>query len=359
MVRRAPLVLILLAALLALLAGPAAAQPGNQAPAPPRAQPGDAASLPPPPAAQPGDAAPLPPPAAAQPAAPLPPPAPPDRAWYGWQILVADGLALVGGTVLGEVSDLDGERGFGDRVSATWALGMFGSMAVHAANHRPLTSLASVSQRLIIPPVASVFGLGGYCLATDIKDGCAGTGARWGFAAGVGAAALIDALALSQNRLEGSQGWYGSSLLAVDALGLGFGLFSLGRVDDGDRIDDVVALGVSHYLVSMFGAPWVHGANGHWLRALGSFGLRSLTPGLLAAGGLVGYCAASGGSDGCTGQGAAFGLALGSLLAATIDVTVLAWDEHRTPSRAWSPRVVPYVRPGLRDGMEAGFLIDL
>jgi hypothetical protein len=363
-IRLAPLLI------LALLAAPAAAQPGNQPPAPPPAQPGQAPL--PPPVAQPGEAAPLPPPVA-QPgeAAPLPPPVaqpgaempapapPPDRAWYGWQILIADGLALVGGTVLAEVSDLEGERGFGDQVSATWALGMFGSMAVHGANRRPLASLASVSQRLIIPPVASVFGIAGYCLAAEIADGCAGTGARWGFAAGVGAAALIDALALSQNRLGGSQGWYGSSVLAVDALGLGLGLFSLGRVDDGDRIDDVLALGASHYVVSMFGAPWVHGANGHWLRALGSFGIRSLTPGLLAAGGVVGYCAASGGSNGCSNHGAAFGLALGSLLAATLDVTVLAWDEHRTPSRAWSPRVVPYVRPGLRDGMEAGFLIDL
>jgi hypothetical protein len=338
-IRLAPLLI------LALLATPAAAQPGNQAPVPApvpaAAQPGQAAPLPPPPAAQPGQAA------------------PPHRPWYGWQLLVADGLALVGGTVLAEVSDLDGERGFGDRVGATWALGMFGSTIVHAANHRPLASLASVSQRLLIPPVASVFGIAGSCLATEIADGCAGKGARWGFAAGVGTAALIDALALSHNKLGDSQGWYGSSLLAVDALGLGLGLYSLGRVDDGTRTDDILALGVSHYLVSMFGAPWVHGANGHWLRAVGSFGLRSLTPGLLAGAGVAGYCAASGGSDGCSKQGAAFGLALGSLLAATIDVTTLAWDEHRTPSRAWSPRVVPYVRPGMGDAMEAGFLVDL
>lgn len=331
---------------LPLLATPAAAQPGNQAP-----------HTPAPPAAQPGQAVPAPPAPGREAATALP--AHPGPARYGWQILVADGLALAGGLLLAEVSDLDGERGFGDRVGATWALGTFGSVIVHSANHRPLASLMGLSWRLVVPPMFSMFGMGGACLVTAIRDGCGGNGARWGFAAGVGMAVAVDAVGLPEHWLRGSQGWYGSSLLAVDAVGLGLGLYALGRSDDETRTGAVLDVGVSHYLVSFFAAPWVHGAHGHWGRVMGSFALRALTPGVLAGLGVAGYCAASGGSDGCSDQGAAFGLAIGSLLAATIDVAVLSWDEHRTTSRPGPPRVVPYIRPDARDGVEAGVLIDI
>ena len=332
-------------------ARPAAAQPGQTAPLPPIA-------------AQPGQTAPLPP-IAAQPdgSTETLPPAPPERGWYGWQILVADGLALMGGTLLAEVSDLEGERGFGDQVSMTWALGMFGSMALHTAHRRPLRGLAGTAPRLIIPPVASLLGIAGHCVATEIGNGCAGRGARWGFAVGVGTAALVNALLLARlERNDRSQGWYGSSMLILDVAGLGLGLLALARPEqeqEGDPMHPALVLGSGHYLVSIFGAPWVHAAHGHRLRALGSFGLRALGPGLLTAAGVTGYCAASGGSNGCSDRGAAFGFTLGSLLAATIDVAVLSWDEHRTPSRAWSPRMVPYIAPGAGGGVQAGIFVDL
>lgn len=288
------------------------------------------------------------------------PPPPEDTSSYTWQLLAADSVSLLAGYLIAGTADRGGDRRFGDWIGSAWGLGMIGSVAVHAANRRPVTSLASTSARLLIPPVSSLFGLLGYCAGTGIARGCGGDGARWGFAVGAGSAALVDALILPHAAGSGpSRGWYGASMLVVDALGLGLGVYAVGKNDD-DRPRAALAVGVSHYLVGMFGAPWVHGANGHWLRALGSFGLRSFGPGLAAGIGVAGYCAASGGVDGCSNDGAAFGLMLGSLLIGAYDIAVMSWDEPRTrPAAPSTPTLVPYVRPGLRDGVEAGILLSL
>lgn len=351
--------------ILLLGAAPVAAQPAQQAaPAPPPAlQPGPTAAQPPalqpasPPALQPGLQPGLQP-------APTVVPQPADaRDSYMWQLLAADSVSLLAGYVIAENAGRQGDARFGDWIGSAWGLGMIGSVAVHSLNHRPLPSLAGTSMRLLVPPVTSLFGLLGYCVGTGIARGCAGDGARWGFAVGAGSAALLDALIVTQGIGGGdSRGWYGGTMLAIDALGVGLGMYTLasGRgEEDEDRPRPAALLATSHYLVGMFGAPWVHGANGHWLRALGSFGLRSLGPGLTTALGAAGYCAATGAEDGCGTDGAIFGLMIGSFLIATIDVAIMSWDERRAEPGASMPMVAPYVRPGAFDGVEAGILLSL
>lgn len=304
--------------------------------------------------AQPGRELAAPPPHASTPPAPHDdtPPAP----WYGWQLLVADGAALGLGLLAASAGGAEGRQRTGDWAAATWGLGMVGSIAVHAGNRRPPAAVAAVPIRLTVPLLGGLLGMGGTCLALQ-EARCARDGARWGFWAGLGGAALLDAAVLGTPFTRTTaHGWYGTTTLVVDLGGLALGGLVLGS-EEIEGSEKVLAAAAMHYTVSLLGAPWVHVARGHGLRALGSFGMRGIGAPAGTLFGLLGYCSATGGAEGCIGDGAAYGFLGGSLLAAAVDIGFLAWDEPRPGApAARPPAAAPYVAPLQGGGAAAGLI---
>ena len=80
-----------------------------------------------------------------------------------------------------------------------------------------------------------------------------------------------------------------------------------------------------------------------WLNAFGSLGLRSLVGPMGALPGVMGYCSASGGVEGCAGSGALFGLVGGLLAVDLFDALVLA---HSDADVTGTSRFTPSVSAG-------------
>jgi hypothetical protein len=288
--------------------------------------------------------------------APAPDPTPAGaNDWYGWQILATDASALALGLAIGAASDDQGNRRFGDAVASAWGLGMLGSLSVHAAHDNGGRGLAGMGYRLVAPPVVSVIGLGFGCLLSSIADNCASDSARWGFALGaIGTTALDVGLLAYERRPAEPREWYGWQALVIDGAALTAGVIATVRRDEPDRRKRIGGLAVLPYVIGVLISPWVHAFHGRWGTALGSLALRAFAPALGVLAGLAGYCAASGGADECTGDGAVYGLLAGTILTATIDIALMSHesvDVSRT--RASAGAVTPYVAPHA-DGLRAG-----
>jgi hypothetical protein len=240
-----------------------------------------------------------------------------------------------------------------------WMLAAVATPAVHFA-HRRRMGWASLGVRLGAPLLIGGAGALAYCMTTienpngssQFGDGCEDRGLPAGLIAGTALAAGFDAYLLSRAHPGDTwedELWYGWQTLAVDAAGVGLGLYAISRdavdSDTGEPNSDTLNLALSMYLVGMIGAPWVHVARGEPLRALGDFGLRAFVPPLFALGGMIGWCTgtAGSGSGSCIDSGAEVGLLGGAVLAAVIDSLVLSTEPApRRPSTgppglAWTP----------------------
>jgi hypothetical protein len=273
--------------------------------------------------------------------------------WYGWQILATDASALALGLAIGAASDDHGNRRFGNVVAATWGLGMLGSLSVHAAHENGGRALAGMGYRMVVPPVVSFVGMGFGCLLSSIADDCASDSARWGFALGaLGTTALDVGLLAYERRPTEPRSWYGWQTLVIDGAALTAGVIVILRGDEPDRRKRYAGMAVLPLVTGLLISPWVHAFHGRWGTALGSLGLRAFAPALGALVGLSGYCAATGGADDCTGDGAVYGLLGGTVLTAAIDIGLMSHDASAESARA-KRTLSPYVAPHA-DGLQAG-----
>jgi hypothetical protein len=270
-------------------------------------------------------------------------PAPADG-WYGWQTLMVDGLALGAGLSLAS-SDLRTDRQEPPSRLATvgtslYLIGATTAPAVHFAHRQNGIGLADMGVRLVLPALGSVVGMATYCLGTSengkFRSGCAGTGSSGGLFAGALVAAGLDALFLAREQrttteiaTDGGQRWYGWQLLLVDGAGLGLGLLAANRdPKPGKEAPSApLAIAAGMYTVGFFVPPLVHFAHGRFFRGLGDWGVRALLAPAGALVGLTGYCAATGGQDGCTSTGAELGFLAGVVGASLFDMAALSWDD--------------------------------
>lgn len=279
--------------------------------------------------------------------------------WYGWQILAADAGALAIGLGVGAASGDHDDRRFGDVVGSAWGLGMLGSLTIHAAHQNSGLAVSSLGYHTLVPPLIAVVGLGMGCLFTRIADNCASDSARWGFALGaLGTAAFDVALAEDQLGRE-PRHWYGWQTLIIDGVSFGAGVVVIASRDPDGRRPRIGGLGAFPYLTGLLISPWVHAFHGRWGTALGSLALRAFAPALGALAGLTGYCAATGGHDRCTGDGAAYGFFAGTVLTAAIDIGLMSHEKIEPQSaRGAASSVVPFAMPhgdGIRAGLVAMF----
>ena len=124
--------------------------------------------------------------------------------------------------------------------------------------------------------------------------------------------------------------------MIFDAIGYGLGAYfaaSNPRTDDGEKIPPALGLWVGAYTVGLIAAPITHFVHGNAGKGFGSLGLRLLVGPLGAVVGLMGFCAATAGSDGCTEVGAVWGLLGGGMAVSLLDALVLAHEPAAAPVR--------------------------
>jgi hypothetical protein len=120
------------------------------------------------------------------------------------------------------------------------------------------------------------------------------------------------------------QRWYGAPTLVVD--GVSVALVLAGAGADGSASAGLAAMAVPGYLL---GGPIVHAVNGHGWRAGGSL--------LLRGGGSIAGLMLSAAATDCAHDGGtcvedlAVGLALGSVVAIAIDLSLLHWEDVPAP----------------------------
>jgi hypothetical protein len=125
----------------------------------------------------------------------------PERSWYGSEILILDGAALVGGAyfALNPPKNDDGKPI--DPRAAIWVpgflVGLIGAPILHATHGEWLRAFGSLGARALIGPMGAVPGIWAYCSATGGVTGCAETGALYGLLGGLLAVDLFDALVLA------------------------------------------------------------------------------------------------------------------------------------------------------------------
>jgi hypothetical protein len=285
--------------------------------------------------------------------------APVASGWYGWQILATDAASIAVGLGVGAASGDEGNRRFGDTVGTAWGLGMVGSLSVHAAHESAGRALAGVGYRALVPPTVALVGLGFGCLLSGIADHCASDSARWGFVLGaLGTSALDVGLLAYPRRATEPRSWYGWQSLVIDGASLTAGAIVTVRRDEPDRRKRIGGLAVLPYVTGLLISPWVHVFHGRWGTALGSLALRAFAPALGALVGLAGYCAATGGTDECTADGAVYGLLGGTVLTAGIDIGLLSHERSEPAHASTTGAVMPYLTPhqdGLRSGISGTF----
>jgi hypothetical protein len=277
----------------------------------------------------------------------------PEREWFGYQILLMDGAALAGGLLVGSQSEGTDRRQTGDVIGSTYAFGMIGSFALHAAHENTALGLAGTGARLLLPPIGAVLGVGVQCIAVGGDDPCSAAGGRGGFVFGMITASLIDSIGFARaetydpsEATEGERRWYGYQTLVIDGAALATGLaFTLGRKHP-DRTDDGARMLVAPYAIGILVSPWVHAFHGRIGVAFASLGLRALVPAIAAIPGITTNCAASGAEKYCIKEGAVWGLFAGSLLIAAIDIGALSFERISPAEReSASTMIMPYVMP--------------
>jgi len=294
-------------------------------------------------------------------AAPTAPPAPtratadpPTTDWYGWQTLIVDGASIATGSVLASTLEFDPNEQPSDLglIGATWyGLGAVGAPAVHYAHGNAGVGAASLSLRVLVPPVAGFVGFLGTCMGRgDIEHDCVVDGYTGGTLVGLAGVATIDAalLAWERERPEATptRSWYGWQLLVVDGAAIATGIALGARKptnDSGEPIEPVVAPWAMGYLVGLVAGPVVHFAHGNWGTGFISLGARALAGPMFAVMGVAGYCAATAGVTNCSETGALYGLLGGLAVVDVFDAFVLAHDEVEAPEQG---RYAPSVSVG-------------
>lgn len=279
---------------------------------------------------------------------------------YAVETLAVDGATMALSAVVALTDarlDFSGPPKRFGTFAATWYLASTAiTPAVHFARRRRV-GWASLGIRMGLPLLSSGIGALSYCMSTieqgrGFADDCGDIGAPAGMIAGTAAAAAIDAYLLARphpgNPRPPSGTWYGWQTLTLDALGLALGVYFASNPESLDNPEEMTTgpetatlnLGLGLYTIGVLGAPWIHVARGHHLRALGSFGMRAVMPALTLLPGIIGWCAgtAGSGSGSCSETGLGVGFLSGAVLAAVIDGFVLSWDDPPAAAPAPAPR---------------------
>jgi len=120
--------------------------------------------------------------------------------WYGWQLLLVDGVGLTLGLSAAAKQPDPGKDAPADALAVSagmYVVGFFVTPIVHFVHGNFVRGLGDFGVRALLAPTGALVGLTGYCAATRGQDGCIANGAGYGFPAGVVGAALFDATALS------------------------------------------------------------------------------------------------------------------------------------------------------------------
>jgi hypothetical protein len=203
-----------------------------------------------------------------------------------------------------------------------------GSQAVHYAHDNTKRGLIALAARTLMPSTFAFGALLGGCLRGGYHSDCVNQWATGGATVGVVAAAAADAFGLArrmqQTELERSRRWYGAPILAIDTVGLVWGIHCSDpeRCPSKGRRHPPIALRT--WATGMLGAPIVHFLHGQTRSGFLSFSLRFIAPAVPAIPAGIGYCAVTGFRHDCFELGAQYGLLAGSLSAALFDALVLA-----------------------------------
>lgn len=121
--------------------------------------------------------------------------------WYGWQMLIIDGLAL--GTGLGVMIGTDKDdrtKNAGALIVLPWLVGMGVSPWVHAFHGRIGIAFASLGLRALVPAIGAIGGIAGNCAASGTEMRCTKEGAVWGVFFGTMVTAAFDIGVLAYER---------------------------------------------------------------------------------------------------------------------------------------------------------------
>jgi hypothetical protein len=184
-----------------------------------------------------------------------------------------DGAALVGGLVVApHLAAPAGEpTRLGTVTGTMYGVGMIGAPVVHFAHGQTRLGFGSLGMRMLMPPLMSLGGITASCLAQEFDSPCSSQGAEWGFAAGLGVAAAVDAFVFAPPQAAYSEPasgrqWYGWQTLIVDAAGLGLGAYGIMRPrPEGEEnpLSTPLTIGMGAWLTGMFIAPVVHFTHGN------------------------------------------------------------------------------------------------
>lgn len=239
---------------------------------------------------------------------------------------------------VGVASSVDSTASEIGLVAGTWyGVGMVGAPVVHYANEHWPIGLADFGFRAVVPAVAGTVGLVVECIDDEVDSDCVNKGFAVGMLVGLGGAALFDALVLSSASTRDAPGtdgaWYGLQIMAIDLIAYGFGVWlAVKEPREGkERPHPGLSLWVMDYIIGMIGAPIVHFAHSNIGLGFASLGARLLLSPLGAVLGIIGACGPTAGNDGCTAEGAQYGLLGGSLVIALFDALVFAHE--KVPSK--------------------------
>ncbi len=281
--------------------------------------------------------------------------------YYGWQIVVPDAA----GFAVGAAAD----RGHLPGMSiGTIAVGVVAGPTVHWAHGRVAPGVLSVVGWSFVPPVSGIGALLVNCIATEAADECARQGDRGGTLLGAGGMVLLDSLVLPSidrdrpHRPSGLVDGYGWQILAVDGAGFALGVYvgTLTMEDSGDPLDGALGIGAGMYAVGLFVPPIVHAVHGGWSTAGADIALRWLGPPLATVPGMMAWCSATGGAEGCVERGLLAGLAISSLVVSSFDAQVLARSKLEVPVETTSLRPQAEFLPQFsvrREGVSAGIAV--
>jgi hypothetical protein len=274
--------------------------------------------------------------------------------WYGWQVLVVDVAAIAAGLAVAEVAEFSpGTRPSTiGLVGGVWyGIGGVGAPTVHWAHHQTGLGLASLGFRTLAPPFVGSLGALGHCVGSEFDDGCASDGFAGGTFVGLAGAAIIDAALLANEQPRSKpahqESWYGWQTLMLDGATVvgGIVLATSLRDKEGRPPHPSIAIWTPSYVVGLFSGPIVHFAHGNVGKGFGSLGLRGLAGPMGVLPGLMGYCAATGGHDGCARAGALWGLTGGLAVVSAIDAFALAYEPVESDTSSTPPPSV-MVGPG-------------
>ena len=269
---------------------------------------------------------------------------PPADDGYGRQILLGDAAGLGAGLLSLGLDDADRDMlGNLALVSSTmYGAGALSGPSIHWAHGRTSAGFSSLFWRLAAPPLASVVGLSANCLGSafandEFADGCARDGAIGGFFVAQLGVVAVDALVIAQpDSAERHQrgGWYGWQSLAVDAVGLGMGLYFAANLNPPDDIGRPLAMAIGPLATGAWISPIVHAFHGEWLMALADIGIRWVGVPVAGLAGSLGYCAATGAEADCIPNSIGWSILGGTLLAASIDAFVLSHESYEAADGA-------------------------